>query len=214
MSFDLQQAISAKSFPVPECGCWIWTFALRGDGYGAFHTRGKRQIAAHRASWLAHRGPIPDGMMVCHSCDIPSCVNPDHLFLGTAKDNANDRDRKGRTARLSGENASPAKLNAKQAELIYADDRPRGVIAAEYGVNPYTIYAIQVGKTWQAVTGGAARYRGLAVGARAGKAKLTPDQVNAIRADVRSLRAIARDYGVGSRSIHDIKSGRSWRSVK
>ena len=75
--------------------CWIWTAHKYPKGYGQFGFNGK-VTAAHRVSWILHYGPIPEGLLVCHRCDNPSCVNPEHLFLGTAKDNAEDMGRKGR----------------------------------------------------------------------------------------------------------------------
>lgn len=82
----------------PNSGCWLWNKALRTDGYGNT-SFGKRDIGAHRASYIAHVGLVPDGLFVCHRCDTPACVNPHHLFLGTAADNNRDRELKGRTAR-------------------------------------------------------------------------------------------------------------------
>ena len=81
---------------VPFCTCWFWVGALGARGYGA--TAGYEQLA-HRASWRFHFGPIPKGMQVLHRCDIPSCVNPLHLFLGTQADNMRDKVSKGRQAR-------------------------------------------------------------------------------------------------------------------
>lgn len=76
-------------------GCWLWMKALNGDGYGHFYT-GSKIDKAHRASWRFHRGDIPSGMSVLHSCDNPRCVNPDHLFLGSQRDNVIDMAQKKR----------------------------------------------------------------------------------------------------------------------
>lgn len=75
--------------------CWWWTGALDGQGYGRVR-RDKVLHPAHRLAWIDANGPIPDGLYVCHRCDNRKCVRPDHLFLGTAKDNTQDMIAKGR----------------------------------------------------------------------------------------------------------------------
>jgi hypothetical protein len=79
-------------------GCWLWTSQRTPEGYGQFHfgRRGTPPWYAHRLAWELSNGPIPDGLSVLHHCDTPSCVNPQHLFLGTQTDNMQDASRKGR----------------------------------------------------------------------------------------------------------------------
>lgn len=88
------ERFNLKWEPVTESGCWIWTGAA-GRYYGGV-TINKKHFDAHRASWILHFGDIPEGMRVLHRCDVTLCVNPSHLFLGTAKDNTHDMLKKGR----------------------------------------------------------------------------------------------------------------------
>lgn len=82
---------------VPGTECWFWTGASTANGYGVFHL-GDGNILAHRLAWeLANGRKVPDGMNVCHSCDLRFCVNSDHLWLGTQRENLRDMSEKGRT---------------------------------------------------------------------------------------------------------------------
>ena len=95
---DLQVYIEDRAVPEPNSGCWLWELHHASNGYGQATIDGAT-IGAHRLSYVAFVGVIPDGMVVCHKCDVRCCVNPEHLFLGTHSDNIRDRDMKGRQAR-------------------------------------------------------------------------------------------------------------------
>lgn len=81
MNSVLAAPILEHAMPIPEAGCWLWMRGIANTGYGAVYVDGKRWDA-HRLSWAAFRGPIPSGYWVLHKCDVRSCCNPDHLFLG------------------------------------------------------------------------------------------------------------------------------------
>lgn len=91
----LDERFHEKYQKVPFSGCWLWTGALDTDGYGMIAV-GRGPKAAHRISWILHKGEIPLQQHVLHHCDIPCCVNPAHLFLGTHADNMKDGAKKGR----------------------------------------------------------------------------------------------------------------------
>lgn len=89
--------IEKLSIPEPNTGCWLWTMYTDKNGYGELRVGGITR-KAHRASFAAHGGHTSEGDFVCHKCDTPSCVNPEHLFSGTVKDNAADMVNKSRQA--------------------------------------------------------------------------------------------------------------------
>ena len=110
-----QERIESKVEKVAECGCWIWMGSITTRGYGQILSNNKT-FYAHRASYMAFKGEIPEGQYVCHKCDTVSCVNPEHLFLGTQKQNLQDMARKGRST--IGERNPQAKLTVEQVLQI------------------------------------------------------------------------------------------------
>ena len=132
-------------------GCWAWTGWKDNDGYGKFRV-GKTKTPAHRFSYEHHKGPIPDGLLVCHSCDNPECTNPEHLWIGTHKDNIADRDQKGRGNPPIGERAQAAMLTESQVldirKRVAAGER-QYIVAASYGVCKQTVCSIVNRKTWR-----------------------------------------------------------------
>src|SRR5262245_30204175 len=99
-----------KRVKLRDDGCWVWMGnTMKKDGYG-YLTINKQSWLAHRLSWVTFRGPIPDGLCVCHHCDNPPCINPDHLFLGTIRDNIHDALNKGRPWAAASPNFDQSKL--------------------------------------------------------------------------------------------------------
>lgn len=132
--------------------CIEWPGKLTPEGYGRTSVKGKRTFV-HRREWMRKRGPIPDGMFVCHHCDNRACFNVNHLFLGTAKDNNMDCARKGRKRRLIGEMNPTAKLSLKQVEeirAIGASEKQRDV-AKRYGVSQKVIWNVLRNRSWTGV---------------------------------------------------------------
>lgn len=119
--------------------CWMWD-GPPGAGYGRVHGMG-----AHRASYLIHHGPIPDGQHVLHSCDTPGCVSPDHLSAGTHQDNMRDRNSRGRTA--IGEQ-SGHKLTESEVQAILASSDSTRTLARRYGVSNVQVGRIKRGESW------------------------------------------------------------------
>jgi hypothetical protein len=136
--------------------CWLWTSTKNQQGYGRFaFTVSKtpprqKWHSAHRLVWEWENGPIPDDLIVCHHCDNPGCVNPRHLFIGTHRDNAQDRERKGRRCPAAGETNGRAKLTLADVIGIRqaANDTNRGELAERYRVSRGHVNAIISGRIW------------------------------------------------------------------
>lgn len=140
------------SRPVGEC--WLWKGATTAAGYGHLPENGKL-IYAHRFSFRLHFGILSDDMLVCHRCDVPACVNPEHLFPGTDQDNRTDSAMKNRT--IYGERVWSAILTEKKVreiiQMYRVDGVKQSVIASKFGVTPSAVSSIFIGRTWKRVAG-------------------------------------------------------------
>lgn len=149
-------------------GCWIWRGVVTSAGYGVIYVRPKN-LRAHRVSWHIHFGPIPQGMFICHTCDNPRCVRPDHLFVGSPRANHDDMKRKGRapTDAKNGSATRPDRVargerhgvsRLTDAQVIEIRTRYRrgdrhgngaGLLAREYGVSKAAVRRIVLRLYWR-----------------------------------------------------------------
>lgn len=185
-------------------GCWVWIGGKNKNGYGRWFLNGK-YILAHRLSYQLKRGEIPNGLFVCHDCpgkDNPLCINPDHLWLGTAKDNSLDASRKGtlQAARYRGDGWREVYKDAKWRR---GDDH-------------------WIRKHPERIPKGEAHYKkinpALGVrGERVNTAKLTPELVEAIRKEYIpwkvSTTFLAKKYGISKAQSHKIVAGQCWKHI-
>ena len=134
--------------PGPESECWLWRKPLNGDGYGYVWDGGKQQ-RAHRYSYGFHCGPVPEGLNVLHTCDRRDCVNPNHLYPGTQKDNVRDAVDRGRWPRGKGSN--PRKFSERDAVVALGMrllGRKLREIADAHGCSRAAVTYCLAGKTW------------------------------------------------------------------
>ncbi len=135
----------------PETGCWTWT-GVKSNGYGRMKIR-RRFYVAHRISYELNVGPIPAGLFVCHHCDNPPCVRPDHLFLGTNSDNQRDSVAKGRFplgARHHNAKLDPGRV--REIRRRAASREATATIARAVGISAGAVQAVLDGRTWRHVT--------------------------------------------------------------
>lgn len=140
--------------------CWLWTGGKDKKGYGKISigpASNRKHPKAHRISYFLHHGSLPDDRFVCHSCDNPACVNPDHLFLGTNADNMADMAAKGRAyswkGRRSGEDNPHAKVTADDVRALRAATGLEQIhsIAGRRGISIGHARAIASGRGWEGV---------------------------------------------------------------
>ena len=149
---DAQAHIKAR-VKVDERGCWIWQRAMHQTGYAKSNIPRrhacKRTTFGHRLAYQAFAGPIPDGMFVCHRCDVPACCNPHHMFLGTPADNSADMSTKGRQTK--GVDVNTAKLDEFAVIYIRKSSESGPVLARKFGVSRSAVSRVRRGLSWKCI---------------------------------------------------------------
>jgi hypothetical protein len=148
---ELPKRVMARLRVDLATGCWLWTASLTRDGYGKAWWG--KSIRAHRLVWMLLRGPIDDEKKLLHRCDRPACCNPDHLFVGTQRENVEDMDRKGRRKPVHGGAHWNARLTADKARIIRERYAAGGVTQAQLGailgVSEAAVSDVLRGRTWK-----------------------------------------------------------------
>lgn len=149
--YSIEQRFWAKVNKGDGTGCWLWMGYLTDFGYGTFSPMHGGHILAHRWSYELAFGDIPEGLCVLHRCDVPACIRPDHLWVGTKADNSRDMATKGRST--FGERHFHAKLTWDQVQDIRTRYSAGGItksdLARRFGVSPTTIASIIIARRWR-----------------------------------------------------------------
>lgn len=141
-----------SDYKISDSGCWEWQGVLTRDGYGMACYKGKR-VRAHRLS-LLHRLNIENSdFLALHHCDNRKCINPEHLYLGTALQNSGDMVERCRSSRLLGDKNPVRVINSVVALEIFKDKGPHKEIALKYGISQSAVSSIKCGRNWSHVTG-------------------------------------------------------------
>lgn len=195
--------------------CWNWIGCKNKSGYGQFKMN-KKQIGAHRLSYSIYKGEIKYGLFVMHTCDNPSCVNPNHLMVGTPLDNVKDRDNKGRCVHIFGDAVSNkgskngnSKLDEEKIfDIIYDysnTNKTIAKIALTYGVGESTIMSIISGNTWNYLEKDLIKRRN-------SKANYEMAQLirNIYKLKRHTMKDISKIFGISYTAVNDIINCRRW----
>ena len=149
---DIHERFNRSFIRAGDDECWLWKLKPSSDGYGKMTIKG-RTVRAHRLAYELFIGHASDGLVVCHTCDVPLCVNPSHLFLGTQRDNWHDMLRKGRGVFRRGEERAEHILTEKDVMHIRASADSDADLAEKLGVSRQTVSDARTGRTWSHVGG-------------------------------------------------------------
>lgn len=145
---NMLDKLTNKYIPEPNSGCWLWIGGVQAEGYGLIRD-GIKRAKAHRVSYKLFKGNIPAGLVVRHICDTPECINPDHLVLGTHKDNSDDRVKRNRQSKGSSVHSAKLKESDIPSIRIKLETRTIRDVAKEYKVHHSAIDGIKQRKTWK-----------------------------------------------------------------
>lgn len=144
---DVLERILRRTVKAPS-GCWEWQGCRADFGHGKIGLSDGKNALVHRVVYERMVGPIPDGLLVCHHCDNPPCCNPEHLFVGTHKDNSEDMVKKGRSWDRSGLKNPNVKLTREKIADILASKEWATVLGKRLGVNPETVRRVRRGESF------------------------------------------------------------------
>jgi hypothetical protein len=148
---DPIEVITSNYIPVPWSGCWLWLGPVDKEGYGVLHAGGLH-MKAHRFSLMLHKRFSKVKLHALHTCDVPGCINPEHLYWGTDADNTTDRQVRGRTRHAPprmGTDHHGAKITNEDALIIRESLEPTRTLAKRHGVCHQTIRNIQLKRNWK-----------------------------------------------------------------
>lgn len=176
-------------------GCWVWSGSHDVDGYGRVGIRGGSR-KAHRLSYETFIGPIPSGGCVCHRCDNPPCIRPDHLFVGTNRENIADRTRKGRDAHA--ESSGMARLTSALVAELRASSESTAAWARRHNVSVSASGSARRGITWKSVSA-PSRDRQVS--------RVSAAVIDAVRSSTESAGVLGKRFGISKTHVGRIRSG-------
>jgi HNH endonuclease len=211
--------ITKNSVPGNANDCWEWKGWLNDHGYAMLGIGGvgkeRRNIRASRIQYYLHYGKFDETLCVLHNCDNPNCINPDHLFLGTKKDNTQDMKTKGRESNPpihKGEAHHKTKFGKETVMAILASQDSYRKLSQQYNVSVQTIFRIKHGLTWQELQIPVIKTnRDNYQGENNPSAKLNWEKIRLIRNDKRPGSIVAKNYGVDKGTINAIRRFRTWK---